>query len=53
MKLYSVCWWMYSGSLDDYVDYDEDVYTENENHALQLMKIKYPRGKNFKIWKRP
>lgn len=44
-------WWMYSGRQDDYVDYDEEVQAESEQIAIEIIKEKYPRGKNFKIWK--
>lgn len=48
--VFNVLWWMYSAREDGYVDCEEDVEATSGEHAIELMRLKYPRGKDFKIW---
>ena len=47
MHTYTVFWWQYESWFDGYVDHDEDIQANNEEEAIQKIKSKYRRGKNF------
>lgn len=52
MEVRNVIWFMYSYKSDDYADFDEDVESISDEDAIEQMKKKYPRGKDFKVWKK-
>jgi hypothetical protein len=52
-KEYNMTWWQYSMKWDDYVDCDDTVVAESEEEAKKIIKEKYPRAKNIKMWGEP
>jgi len=48
---YVFSFWMYSGKQDDYVDYEMESKGLNKQDALNNLKRRFPRAKNFKFIK--